>query len=81
MLFLWRCTFVTVNSPEFRRHLHALKSGPSGGAMSNSRYPEEFNIQAVDQVTKKKLTVADVAARLGVSTHSLYAWIKRNSKP
>ena len=43
--------------------------------MSNPRYPEEFNIQAVDQVTEKKLTDADVA------THCLYAWIKRNSKP
>lgn len=49
--------------------------------MSNPRYPEEFKIQAVNQVTEKKLPVADLAARLGVSTHSLYAWIKRYSKP
>ena len=49
--------------------------------MSNPRYPKEFKIQAVNQVTEKKLPVADVAARLGVSTHSLYAWIKRYSKP
>ena len=49
--------------------------------MSNPRYPEEFKIQAVNQVTEKKLPVADVAARLGVSTHSLYAWVKRYSKP
>ncbi|MFA0926893.1 IS3-like element ISPsy29 family transposase [Pseudomonas syringae pv. tagetis] len=49
--------------------------------MSNPRYPEEFKIQAVNQVTEKKLPVADVAARLGVSPHSLYAWIKRYSKP
>ncbi|WP_426128958.1 IS3 family transposase [Pseudomonas sp. DWP1b1] len=49
--------------------------------MSNPRYPEELKIQAVNQVTEKKLPVADVAARLGVSTHSLYAWIKRYSKP
>ena len=41
--------------------------------MSNPRYPEEFKIQTVNQVTEKKLPVADVAARLGVSTHSLYA--------
>ena len=39
--------------------------------MSNPHYPEEFKIQAVNQVTEKKLTVAEVAARLGVSTHSL----------
>ncbi len=49
--------------------------------MSNPRYPEEFKSQAVNQVTEKKLPVAEVAARLGVSTHSLYAWIKRYSKP
>lgn len=49
--------------------------------MSNPRYPEEFKIQAVNQVTEKKLPVADVAARLGVSSYSLYAWIKRYSKP
>ena len=49
--------------------------------MSNPRYPEEFKIQLVNRVTEKKLPVADVMARLGVSTHSLYAWIKRYSKP
>ena len=49
--------------------------------MSNPRYPEEFKIQVVNQVTEKKLSVADVEARLGVSTHSLYAWIQRYSKP
>jgi len=37
--------------------------------MSNPRYLEEFKIQAVNQVTEKKLSVADVAARLGGSTH------------
>ena len=42
--------------------------------MSNPRYPEEFKIQAVNHVTEKKLPVADVAARLRVSTHSLFAF-------
>lgn len=49
--------------------------------MSNPRYPEEFKTQAVNQVIEKKLPVADVVARLGVSTHSLYAWISRYSRP
>ena len=49
--------------------------------MSNPRYPEEFKIEAVKQVTERVLPVADVAARLGMSTHSLYAWVKRYSKP
>lgn len=49
--------------------------------MSNQRYPEEFKIQAVKQVTKKQVPVSEVAARLGVSVHSLYAWVKRYTKP
>jgi transposase len=49
--------------------------------MSNPRYPEEFKIEAVKQVIERGLPVAEVAARLGMSTHSLYAWVKRYSKP
>ncbi len=49
--------------------------------MSNQRYSEEFKIQAVKQVTEKQLPVSEVAVRLGVSAHSLYAWIKRYIKP
>lgn len=49
--------------------------------MSKPRYPEEFKIEAVKQVAERGLPVADVAARLGMSTHSLYDWVKRYSKP
>ena len=49
--------------------------------MSNPRYTEEFKIEAVRQVTERGLPVAEVASRLGMSTHSLYAWVKRYSKP
>ncbi|WOE30747.1 MULTISPECIES: IS3 family transposase [unclassified Acinetobacter] len=45
--------------------------------MSSKRYPEEFKIEAVKQVTEKGHSVAEVATRLGTTTHSLYAWIKR----
>jgi transposase len=45
--------------------------------MSNLRYPEEFKIEAVKQVTERQRPVAEVAERLGVSIHSLYAWIRR----
>ncbi|WP_151958462.1 IS3 family transposase [Acinetobacter junii] len=45
--------------------------------MSSKRYPEEFKIEAVKQITEKGYSVADVAAHLGTTTHSLYAWIKR----
>ncbi len=45
--------------------------------MSNKRYPEEFKIEAVKQVTDRGHSVAEVASRLGATTHSLYAWIKK----
>lgn len=45
--------------------------------MSGKRYPEEFKIEAVKQVVDRGHTVADVAQRLDVTTHSLYAWLKK----
>ncbi len=45
--------------------------------MSGKRYPEEFKIEAVKQVTEKGYSIAEVATRLGTTTHSLYAWIER----
>jgi len=49
--------------------------------MSSKRYTDEFKSGAVKQVTERGHPVADVAARLGVSQHSLYVWIKRWSLP
>jgi len=49
--------------------------------MSSKRYPEEFKIEAVKQVTERGHPVADVAARIGVSQHSLYQWIKLYGVP
>ena len=45
--------------------------------MSSKRYPEEFKIEAVRQVTEHGHSVAEVATRLGATTHSLYAWLKK----
>lgn len=45
--------------------------------MSGKRYTEEFKIEAVRQVTEKGYTIAEVADRLGTTTHSIYAWIKK----
>jgi transposase len=45
--------------------------------MSGKRYTEEFKVEAVKQVTDRGYSVADVAKRLGVTTKSLYDWIKR----
>jgi len=41
------------------------------------RYTDEFKIEAVKQVTERGYSVAEVAERLGTTTHSLYAWLKR----
>ncbi len=44
--------------------------------MSKQRYSPEFKEEAVRQVTEKGHSVQEVAARLGVSSHSLYKWVK-----
>jgi len=42
--------------------------------VSSKRYPEEFKIEAVNQVVERGHNVAEVASRLGMTSHSLYAW-------
>ena len=41
------------------------------------RYTEEIKLGAVAQVTDKGHSVKSVAERLGISTKSLYDWVKR----
>ena len=45
--------------------------------MSGKRYSEEFKKEAVKQIIEGGYGVADVARRLGMTTHSLYAWIRK----
>mgnify|MGYP001600481741 CR=1 FL=1 len=45
------------------------------------RYTEEFKKDAVYQVTDRVHSVGDVSRRLGVSTKSMYDWIKLYSQP
>ncbi|WP_432652499.1 IS3 family transposase [Pseudoalteromonas luteoviolacea] len=42
----------------------------------SQRFTEEFKIQAVKQVTERGYSVASVSERLGVTSSSLYNWIK-----
>lgn len=45
--------------------------------MSSKRYTEDFKIEAVKQITERGYSTRSVANRLGVTTHSLYAWRKK----
>lgn len=49
--------------------------------MSNKRYTEEFKFEAVKQITDRGHSVREVAARLGVSVHSLYTWLTQFGRP
>ena len=49
--------------------------------MKGKRYTEEFKQEAVKQVTERGYSVAEVAERLGTTSHSLYAWLKKYSEP
>ena len=49
--------------------------------MVSKRFTEEFKLEGIKQITERHYTVAEVSARLGVSTHSLYAWVKKYDQP
>lgn len=44
--------------------------------MSSQRYTPEFKDEAVRQIVERGYSVAEVAQRLGVSSHSLYKWVR-----
>ncbi len=45
--------------------------------MSGKRYSPEFKIDAVKQVVDRSHSIASVATRLDITTHSLYAWVNK----
>lgn len=49
--------------------------------MSGKRYTDEFKAEAVKQVTERGHSVVEVAQRLGITPHSLYAWKAKFGKP
>ena len=44
--------------------------------MSNQGYSPEFKDEVVRQVVDRGYSVPEVAERLGVSSHSVYKWVK-----
>ena len=44
--------------------------------MSTQRFTPEFKEEAVRQVIERGYPVSEVASRVGVSTHSLYKWVR-----
>ncbi|EHT97908.1 putative transposase A [Pantoea stewartii subsp. stewartii DC283] len=42
-----------------------------------NKAPEEFKIEAVKQVVDRGYSVSSIATRLNITTHSLYAWVKK----
>jgi transposase len=44
--------------------------------MSNHQYTPEFKDEAVKKVVERGYSVSDVSQHLGVSSHSLYKWVK-----
>ena len=48
--------------------------------MGEANFSDEFKHDAVAQITERGYPVAEVAQRLGVSPHSLYAWKRQLPK-
>jgi len=48
---------------------------------TGNRFSEAFKQDAVAQVVDRGYSVKEVAARLGISTKSLYTWKAEYSKP
>ena len=49
--------------------------------MGTSNYSDEFKRDAVQQITVRGYQVREVSQRLGVSSHSLYKWLRLFAEP
>jgi transposase-like protein len=45
--------------------------------MVSKRFTAAFKLEAIKQITEKHYSTAEVSERPRISTHSLYAWIKK----
>jgi transposase len=44
--------------------------------MGTPRFTPEFNEETVREITERGYSVAEISDRLGISTHSLYKWLR-----
>ena len=49
--------------------------------MGKAKFSDDFKRDAVHQIVERGYPVAEVSKRLGVSTHSLYEWVKKFAPP
>ena len=49
--------------------------------MGTSNYSDDFKRDAVQQITVRGYPVREVSRRLGVSSHSLYKWLRLFAEP
>ena len=49
--------------------------------MSSKRFTEEFKLEAIKLITERQYSISEVSSRLGVTTNSLYAWLKNYNQP
>jgi transposase len=49
--------------------------------MGTSNYSDEFKRDAVQQIRVRGYPVREVSRRLGVSSHSLYKWLRQFAEP
>lgn len=79
---VWRMVLVVdqlldMIRPGFLDISKSWKMADSEVSMSSKRDTDEFKIEADRQVINRGFKVAEVAERLGVHTHSLYAWLHK----
>ena len=49
--------------------------------MSSKRFTEEFKLEAIKLITERQYSISQVSSRLGATTNSLYAWLKKYNQP
>ncbi len=49
--------------------------------MSSKRFTKEFKLEAIKLITERQYSISEVSSRLGVTTNSLYAWLKKYNQP